>query len=246
MKKEELPYVGGLTITTDASFCPVTKCAGWAGRAVSNHFNVKIGGALKGKISDPREAEIKSLGNTLAYLMRAKAFTRFSFIRVNIDSLPAIKKLSENGDSLSSQVTSMLVKYAELTECTDVKFNHVKAHVSNDRSRRGIIHTWCDREARKYMRAKRKQIEKVEKSKIITDFVEAVLPKESNKPCTECPWTKKDMPDISDELKNVAITGGWFCCHVNMGSCSGAINYGKANERKLLVADTKQLTYIKE
>jgi hypothetical protein len=35
----------------------------------------------------------------------------------------------------------------------------------------------------------------------------------------------KGQPDITEELKSLAKSGEWFCCHKNLGTCIGAANY---------------------
>ena len=52
-----------------------------------------------------------------------------------------------------------------------------------------------------------------------------------NKPCDKCPWTEKGQPLITDQLKETAKKGTWFCCHVNMGECFGAKNFGETQNR---------------
>lgn len=47
------------------------------------------------------------------------------------------------------------------------------------------------------------------------------------KPCHDCPWTKKGQPDLDDALRARAESGVWFCCHVRLGTCIGAENYGQ-------------------
>lgn len=45
------------------------------------------------------------------------------------------------------------------------------------------------------------------------------------KPCAECPWTstaERDRAALTDEIKQAAANGTWFCCHVNAGTCYGA------------------------
>lgn len=46
------------------------------------------------------------------------------------------------------------------------------------------------------------------------------------RPCGPCPWVSRDQRD-KDAVANPIIQtqmkmGGWFCCHVNMGTCYGA------------------------
>lgn len=47
-------------------------------------------------------------------------------------------------------------------------------------------------------------------------------------PCEKCPWTLKGQPDITDELRQAAARGDWFCCHVNMGDCHGAARFAQS------------------
>lgn len=53
-----------------------------------------------------------------------------------------------------------------------------------------------------------------------------------NKPCSSCPWTQKDQPDLTDELRACAERGAWFCCHVHLGTCHGAERYATAKEKR--------------
>lgn len=48
-----------------------------------------------------------------------------------------------------------------------------------------------------------------------------------NKPCKECPWIQKGVPLATDQVKEACKNGKWFCCHVNLGTCHGAVNYRK-------------------
>lgn len=44
----------------------------------------------------------------------------------------------------------------------------------------------------------------------------------SHKPCEECPWIKKGQPLITEELRIANDNGQWFCCHTQLGTCTGA------------------------
>lgn len=59
-------------------------------------------------------------------------------------------------------------------------------------------------------------------------------------PCADCPWTsglRRDVLALTEDVKQSAIDGKWFCCHVNLGTCHGARRFGNA-KRKLLSAGT--------
>lgn len=56
-------------------------------------------------------------------------------------------------------------------------------------------------------------------------------PADMPKPCGECPWISKDLRDIealTPTVRAAAARGDWFCCHVNAGTCWGAVRIGGA------------------
>lgn len=47
------------------------------------------------------------------------------------------------------------------------------------------------------------------------------------RPCSDCPWVStkqrdKDATAPGTPCHTQMTIGGWFCCHVNMGTCYGA------------------------
>jgi hypothetical protein len=54
---------------------------------------------------------------------------------------------------------------------------------------------------------------------------------EQGKPCAQCPWTSSDPRDKSaidaHKARAAAEAGQWFCCHVNLGTCYGALAVSK-------------------
>lgn len=59
-------------------------------------------------------------------------------------------------------------------------------------------------------------------------------------PCAACPWTAKGQPDLTEPVREAAVDGQWFCCHVHMGECSGAARYGAAKRQSTLGAEAKR------
>jgi hypothetical protein len=59
-------------------------------------------------------------------------------------------------------------------------------------------------------------------------------------PCKACPWTEKGQPLITDELRECAKQGQWFCCHVNMGTCHGAERFGESKRAAIAKAGGAQ------
>lgn len=54
---------------------------------------------------------------------------------------------------------------------------------------------------------------------------------DEEKPCEQCPWLSKDERDrnaLTPEVRDAAKRGAWFCCHVRMGTCYGAVKFGAA------------------
>ena len=50
-------------------------------------------------------------------------------------------------------------------------------------------------------------------------------------PCEHCPWPAKGQPDLTDELREHAAAGTWFCCHVHLGTCWGAERFRQARAK---------------
>jgi hypothetical protein len=56
--------------------------------------------------------------------------------------------------------------------------------------------------------------------------------KDEKAPCESCPWTTKGQPDLTPAIRQAAVRGAWFCCHVHLGTCYGAKRYGAAKQAK--------------
>jgi ribonuclease HI len=207
---QEKNNLGGITISTDASFCPRTKVGGWASYVVCNHFKFKISGKLKGFLLSPQEAEIKAIGNVLHYILSSPHIPEFSYIYVNTDCKNGAKAIENPSTPLEWAVNKSLQLLATRTNCPKVEFRYVAAHTSST-TPRSYVNEWCDKQAKKHMAVRRKEVKDQESAK--------------PKPCTVCPWIQKGQPDITEELKSLAKSGEWFCCHKNLGTCIGAANY---------------------
>jgi len=48
------------------------------------------------------------------------------------------------------------------------------------------------------------------------------------RPCGQCPWIQPGQPDITPAVRQAAVEGAWFCCHVHLGTCYGARLAAKA------------------
>lgn len=54
------------------------------------------------------------------------------------------------------------------------------------------------------------------------------------KRCDKCPWfsgEERDKKAITTQLKLAAISGQFFCCHVRMGRCYGAVELAKTQPK---------------
>lgn len=52
------------------------------------------------------------------------------------------------------------------------------------------------------------------------------------KPCADCPWVSKDPRDIEalkmTGIREAVAKGDWMCCHKRMGTCYGALFWGRS------------------
>ena len=59
------PATRGITINTDASFCPETKAGGWAVYIVCDDFKIQKSGKFRGTMKSALEAEMKAISNAV-------------------------------------------------------------------------------------------------------------------------------------------------------------------------------------
>lgn len=150
-----------VTINTDASFCPHTKAAGYAFWISSSSGRVVKSGPLK-EARNPDESEMQAIANALHALLTHPFYKgkKFDKLWINSDSTNCLRKINKKVQDTepSKYVKDTLAKL--LDEHGQVICKHVKAHKFTGTSRSYVNH-WCDREAKKHMRALRNKLNRV-------------------------------------------------------------------------------------
>lgn len=154
------PKTRGITINTDASFCPITKSGGWAFYIVCDSFKIKKSGNFKALCTDSLDAELRCIGNAITELLSLKEFPKLSYLYCNTDCKNAIRIINTRETELGEIIKANWDSLASALGVNTKKFRHVKAHSSvNDA--RSFVNEWCDKEAKKFMRSQREQIKKL-------------------------------------------------------------------------------------
>lgn len=139
-----------VTVFCDASYCPETGAAGWAGwvKYGSSGETLRCSGRLVG-CPNSTEAEKNAIVETIKRaLMLHIEFDR-KVVIVQSDCLSALGALENN-----RVIERMLLSKGESADV--IKHKHVKGH-QGYRCRRSSVNTWCDKEARRKMREARNE-----------------------------------------------------------------------------------------
>ena len=149
-KNEKNHFKMNVTITTDASFYHVGKVGGFAFQIKSNDGLIKEWGALQGNLSNPTEAELKSLLNAL-FILQQKDY-KITTLTINTDCKFIADSMFNIKDSWKP-VTKKLVKkfksYLSQLEYETLNIKHVKAHTGDLTNKVNWVNDWCDKKSRK-------------------------------------------------------------------------------------------------
>ncbi len=148
-----------ITITTDASYCHVSKSSGYAFILKCDVFTVQRTGNFSSPPSDSTDAEVKCIGNAITSLTnRINRIPGSDLIVINTDSIGAIRAINCQ-IGVGKHVFAMVNRLRSKLSYPKIEFRHVKAH-SGKRDMRSGANRWCDREAKSAMRRMRGEIEK--------------------------------------------------------------------------------------
>jgi hypothetical protein len=67
------------------------------------------------------------------------------------------------------------------------------------------------------------------------DMSKVTSQSDSGTPCDACPWVSKEARDksaLTPAVRDAAVRGEWFCCHIHQGTCHGARRYGESKRRQ--------------
>lgn len=138
------------TVITDASFCPKTKCAGWAAWVAHDKGRVKKYGAFKRQPKSSAQAELWAAINGITLATREGA----TDILLQTDCQSVVDLI--NGQAEKVYQALVLAKQTARPRIVAV---HVKGHTRNKESR-FWCNRWCDTNAKAVMNAQRAQLQK--------------------------------------------------------------------------------------
>lgn len=139
-----------VTVTTDASFYHQHKVGGFAFQIRYSDTLIKKWGPLIGKVSNPTEAELKSVLNAL-YIVKSKC-DQVEVLTINTDCLFIVTSVFNEKKSWST-ITKKLAKelrdYLSDINYKELKIKHVRAHTGDLSTNVSYVNDWCDRKSRK-------------------------------------------------------------------------------------------------
>jgi ribonuclease HI len=154
-----------VTINTDASFNSQHKIGAYAFWIVCDEGKIMKSGVLKEALN-PTDAELRCICNALYCLLKSD-FKNVRKIIINSDALYAFCRVGKNsnevpGRKCSSILRQLKEKYYKPSDYHKQihEFRHVKAH-SGTESKRKWVNDWCDKAAKRMMREKVKNLNKV-------------------------------------------------------------------------------------
>lgn len=136
-----------VTVFVDASFCPKLNAAGFGAWIKFDEPGVtrRVGGPVH-LARSPGDAETYAIVNTLRYIVKSQVPILDKVIIIQSDCEEALRRLR------AMQADDLLPE--EYREARRIIFRHVKGHQGYT-SARASVNTWCDREAKRYMRMQR-------------------------------------------------------------------------------------------
>jgi ribonuclease HI len=148
----------GITINTDASFCPKTGAGAYAFYIVCDLFKIKKSGIFKESPTGPMDAEIKCIANAVATLNAQKELPKIGWVIINSDCLWCFDKITlKSKDKAGRYAAKELQKLRKKTGVAMHEFRHVKAHTDTEDAR-SFVNNWCDTEAKRLMLIRRAEL----------------------------------------------------------------------------------------
>ncbi|WP_165375304.1 ribonuclease HI [Roseovarius nitratireducens] len=158
VKEQKLPGMRA-TVITDASHCRKTGAGGWAAwiRIDGDDSPIKMSGPLRTVTTRSDEAEIRAALNGI-HIARAHGARS---VLVQTDCMTVVHLIYGKIRSRSLlKIWNSAVATARV-DLVGVSARHVKGHTAKDDAR-FFVNRWCDRQARKEMRAMRAELERAE------------------------------------------------------------------------------------
>lgn len=135
------------TVIADASFCPMTRAGGWAvwinvNWANGNHRRIQQSGVFHTRAVNSTEAERWAAYNGIWIAYKVGA-----------------RDILIQTDCLSVVVGEHSATFKKMWPDARIKWKHVKGHnLHNVQDRRTWVNNWCDKHAKRRMRAQRREM----------------------------------------------------------------------------------------
>lgn len=145
-----------VTILADASFCPVTKVAGYGYWIACERGKLGGDGGMRLTCDAAQTAEMKALVNALHVGIRHGLVKNGDDVLLQTDCVAAIMAFEGKRTRLTAQETATVLHFNGMIRAAgiDVKFRHVKGH-SGKSEPRYTANRLCDTGAKRSMRALR-------------------------------------------------------------------------------------------
>ena len=142
------------TVITDASYCHVSKAAGFAAWiSMDGNVRVQKAGVIKGSPENATEAELKAALNGLWYAYAHGVRT----VLLQTDCMAVVDMVNRTKPNNHSRLTNIFnAAQAQYFPDMEMTARHVKGHTTNEDAR-SWCNRWCDHHAGRHMRAERKR-----------------------------------------------------------------------------------------
>jgi ribonuclease HI len=142
-----------VTIISDASFCPDTKVAGYAGWIASQRGKEMVSGPMQEACFDSMDAEMKGIINSIIAAGRKSLLQKGDKLIMQCDCIAAIERLNGYRAPKNDREAELFRVYegAVLKLGIEVEFRHVKGHYASTDGRYAANRA-CDRKAKEHMR----------------------------------------------------------------------------------------------
>jgi ribonuclease HI len=142
-----------ITITTDASYCNKTKSAGYAFRIKWSDGELNKGGQFKGKINNSTDAEIKCAANALYAFGLLEISSKLLVLNTDCQTIVS----PTDKEHKITEAHKEMLRIAQVLNVDKIDYRHVKSH-SGVHDNRSKANKWCDREAKRQMKALREGV----------------------------------------------------------------------------------------
>lgn len=158
-----------ITVITDASWCPDTRCAGWAAWVVCDKVRVQNSGFVMPTVNSSGDSEFIALVHGLDLALQSFKPVSQTRILMQSDSLDALRHFGNRTkqQSLAAPIGQWWLRQAHIRmqqllatsgACMVYETRHVKGHSNSKQGARFYVNNWADEEAKKQMRTIRDRV----------------------------------------------------------------------------------------